>query len=55
MAGQIIGYVRVSSTDQNPARQVEAIGAVEETFTDHLSGASRAERTALATMLRYAR
>ena len=45
----------MGSTDQNPARQFEAIGAVEETFTDHLSGASRAERTALATMLRHAR
>ncbi len=55
MAGQIIGYVRVSSTDQNPARQVEAIGAVEETFTDHVSGGSRQLRTALATMLRHAR
>lgn len=55
MAGQVIGYVRVSSTDQNPARQIEAIGAVEETFTDHVSGGSRAERTALATMLRHAR
>ena len=55
MAGQILGYVRVSSTDQNPARQIEAIGSVEETFTDHLSGASRAERTALTTMLRHAR
>ena len=55
MAGQILGYVRVSSTDQNPARQIEAIGSVEETFTDHVSGSSRAERTALATMLRHAR
>ena len=55
MSGQIIGYVRVSSTDQNPARQIEAIGSVEETFTDHVSGASRATRTALATMLRHAR
>ena len=55
MAGQIIGYVRVSSTDQNPARQVETIGDVEETFTDHVSGGSRATRTALATMLRHAR
>ena len=50
-----MGYVRVSSTDQNPARQVEAIGEVEETFTDHVSGNSRATRTALATMLRHAR
>ena len=55
MVGQILGYVRISSTDQNPARQVAAIGEVEETFTDHVSGASRAERTALATMLRHAR
>ena len=55
MAGQIIGYVRVSSTDQNPARQVAAIGEVEEIFTDHLSGGSRAERTALAAMLRHVR
>jgi len=25
MPGQVIGYVRVSSTDQNPDRQVAAI------------------------------
>ena len=50
-----MGYVRVSSTDQNPARQVEAVGAVEETFTDHVSGGSRAERSMLAAMLRYVR
>ncbi len=55
MAGQIIGYVRGSSTDQNPARQVEAIRDVEETFTDHVSGGSRETRTALPTMLRHAR
>ncbi len=55
MAGQIVGYVRVSSADQNPARQLAAIGAVEQTFTDTVSGGSRAERTALATMLRHVR
>lgn len=55
MSGQVLGYVRVSSTDQNPARQVEAVGKVEETFTDHVSGGSRETRTALATMLRHAR
>lgn len=53
--GQTVSYVRVSSTDQNPARQVAAIGDVEETFTDRVSGGSRAERTALATMLRHVR
>ena len=45
---QILSYVRVSSTDQNPARQVE------EAFTDHLSGASRAERAVLASLLCHA-
>lgn len=55
MVGQVIGYVRVSSIDQNLARQVQAIGRVDETFTDRVSGASRAERTALATMLRHVR
>lgn len=43
-----MAYVRVSSTTQNPARRVAAIGDVEETFTDRVSGGSRAERTALA-------
>ncbi len=54
--GQVVAYVRVSSTDQNPARQVAAIGGeVEETFTDMISGGSRAERIALTTMLRHVR
>lgn len=55
MSGQVLGYVRVSSTDQNPARQVEAIGAVDEVFTDHLPGASRTERGALISLMRHAR
>lgn len=38
--GQVVGYVRVSSVDQNPARQVEALGAVDRTFTDKVSGRS---------------
>lgn len=53
--GQVVAYVRVSSTDQNPARQLTTIGDVEETFTDTVSGGSRAKRTALATMLRHVR
>ncbi len=36
--GQTVAYIRVSSTDQNPARQVAAIGDVEETFTDRVHG-----------------
>ncbi len=37
MIGQRIGYVRVSSFDQNPERQLEGI-EVDRTFTDKASG-----------------
>jgi len=55
MPGQIVAYVRVSSTDQNPARQEAAVGEVEETFTDRVSGQNRADRPALARLLRHVR
>ncbi|MDN5759914.1 MAG: recombinase family protein [Tomitella sp.] len=54
-SGQVVAYVRVSSVEQNPARQHAAIGPVDETFTDQVSGKSRGERPALATMLRHVR
>jgi DNA invertase Pin-like site-specific DNA recombinase len=37
MDGQRVGYVRVSSFDQNPDRQLEAV-SVARTFTDKASG-----------------
>src|SRR5476649_2050836 len=37
MSGQRIGYVRVSSFDQNPERQLENV-VVSRTFTDKASG-----------------
>jgi DNA invertase Pin-like site-specific DNA recombinase len=37
MAGQRIGYVRVSTVDQNPERQLQGI-QVDRTFTDNASG-----------------
>ncbi len=55
MSGQIVAHVRVSSTEQNPARQVVALGEVDETFTDMVSGKSRADRPALARLLRHVR
>ena len=55
MPGQIVGYARVSSTSQNLARQLEAVGAVDELFTDHQSGKSRADRAGLSDALRYVR
>lgn len=53
--GQTLGYVRVSSADQNPARQYEAIGQCDKTFEDRISGKSRANRTGLTALLDYAR
>ncbi len=47
--------MRVSSVEQNTARQVSALGEVEETFTDRVNGKSRGGRPALATMLRHVR
>ncbi len=54
MAGQIIGYVRVSSVGQNPERQIEALTGCERVFTDRLSGKS-ADRPALREMVAYVR
>lgn len=53
--GQILGYVRVSSADQNPGRQYEIIGQCDKTFEDKLSGKSRANRTGLKDLIDYAR
>jgi DNA invertase Pin-like site-specific DNA recombinase len=55
MKGQIVGYVRVSSTSQHIDRQVEAIGPVDEMFTDRVSGGNRQDRAELARMLRHVR
>ncbi|MGV0734358.1 recombinase family protein [Mycolicibacter sinensis] len=35
--GQVVGYIRVSTTDQNTARQLDGI-ELDEVFTDHASG-----------------
>ena len=40
MQGQRIGYVRVSSFDQNPERQLEHV-QVDRLFTDKASGKDR--------------
>ncbi|KRE41053.1 recombinase family protein [Knoellia sp. Soil729] len=59
MPGQVIGYVRVSSADQNPERQILAIRSAtgaepDRWFTDHSSGSST-DRPALAAMLIHVR
>lgn len=53
--GQTLGYVRVSSADQNPGRQYEIIGSCDKTFEDKLSGKSSANRAGLTSLIDYAR
>lgn len=55
MPGQVLGYVRVSSGEQNPARQTVALEQVDETFIDTVSGKNRTDRPALSEMLRHVR
>ena len=52
--GQIVGYARVSSTDQNEARQLQALGTVDRLFTEKISGKNTA-RPALQELLAYVR
>ncbi len=53
MNGQKIGYIRVSSADQNTERQLDGL-AMDRTFTDKVSGKST-ERPQLQEMLRFVR
>ena len=52
---QTVGYVRVSSSDQNLSRQLEAIGEVDRVFSDKVSGGSRESRDALTECIKYIR
>ena len=53
MPGQRLGYVRVSSFEQNPDRQLEGV-PVDRLFTDHASGKD-VQRPQLAALLQFAR
>lgn len=53
MLGHRIGYVRVSSFDQNPERQLESV-QVDKVFTDKASGKDT-KRPQLDTMLSFVR
>jgi DNA invertase Pin-like site-specific DNA recombinase len=53
MTGQRIGYVRVSTLDQNPERQLEGV-PVDRVFTDKAS-AKDVERPQLQEMLNFVR
>ena len=53
MDGQRVGYVRVSSFDQNPDRQLEAV-SVTRTYVDKASGKDT-QRPELDRLLTYVR
>ena len=53
MAGKIIGYVRVSSFEQNPERQLDGL-KLDKIFIDKASGKD-IKRPELETMLNYVR
>jgi DNA invertase Pin-like site-specific DNA recombinase len=53
MSGKKIGYIRVSSFEQNPERQLEGI-IVDKKFIDKVSGKNTA-RPQLESMIDYAR
>ena len=53
MHGQKIGYIRVSSSDQNTERQLDGL-QLDRIFTDKVSGKST-DRPQLQEMLRFAR
>lgn len=55
LAGQRIAYVRVSSAGQNLARQIEAVGECDQTFTEKQSGKSAADRPQLQALIRHIR
>ncbi len=52
-AGQTIGYVRVSTVDQNTDRQLDGLH-LDKVFTDHASGKDT-NRPALTECLTYVR
>jgi DNA invertase Pin-like site-specific DNA recombinase len=53
MTGQRIGYIRVSTLDQNTERQLDGL-TLDKTYTDHASGKDT-QRPQLALALSYVR
>ncbi len=53
MTGQRVGYVRVSTVEQNEARQLEGV-QLDKTFTDKASGRDR-DRPQLKAMMSHVR
>lgn len=56
-SGQRVAYIRVSTLDQNPARQLEAVGECDRVFTDHEQGSRErlSSRVQLEGLIKYVR
>ena len=54
MTGQTVGYIRVSTIDQNTGRQTEQLKHCHKTFVDKVSGKD-VERPQLQAMLSHIR
>lgn len=55
MSGRIYGYARVSSQDQNLARQHEALAGVDQIIEEKVSGRNVEDREELKTLVKFAR
>lgn len=53
--GQIVGYARVSASDQNLERQLSVMGDADRVFKEKASGKSQRERPQLREMLAFVR
>ena len=51
--GQVVGYARVSATDQLEARQLEALGSVDRLFAEKVNGKNTNDRARPQEMLIY--
>ena len=54
MTGQQVGYIRVSSSEQNTSRQLEGV-SLDKIFTDKVSGGSLKDRAQIEACIDYLR
>ncbi|OAV62752.1 recombinase family protein [Enteractinococcus helveticum] len=55
MVGQIVGYLRINTVDQDPAPQLEQLRTCQKIFQDTGSGKSREARAGLHNVIQYVR
>lgn len=55
VVGQIVGYLRINTVDQDPAPQLEQLRTCQKIFQDTGSGKSREARAGLHNVIQYVR